>query len=624
MLYFKRLPTAALALLPLTITATVSAATQTDQLVVTATRMAQTIDQSLVPVSVLTREDIDQSPATSLPELLSQLPGVDFSISGGYGKASSLYMRGTSSGHLIVLIDGVKIGSATLGSIPFESIPLAQVERIEVVRGPRSSLYGSEAIGGVIQIFTKKSEQGVTASAKVGAGNHGTQDMSAGVGLGSEQGSLSLNVSHFKTDGINAMKKGNTDQDGYENNSVAIGLVGNLSENTKAKLSVLHVESHNQYDSSNDNGSYNDYSDKTQQTLGLRIDSSITENLDLSAGVNQHRDESKNNYLDCSNYASTAPYDCLSFFANTSQFKTNRQAFDIKADYYLNESHILTLGSEFRTDKVSGVAYAKDKRDNRAVFAQWQAEYGKLGVLAGLRHDDDQFFGSENTGNLNLGYQLDQDRRILASYGTAFKAPTFNDLYYPFDGFFQGNPQLSPESSETVEVAYEVKRDTINYAARAFVTRIDDLIEWVWVGCFPCQPVNVQRAEIKGLELESGFSIGRWQGSASATLLDPRDRDDNKVLVNRARRTLQLNLMRSFDVLDLSASLLAQGERYADADNTVKLPGYSVANLKASHDLAENWVVEAKINNLFDKEYSTKSGFNSLDRTYLLSLSYNR
>ncbi|MFT5722299.1 MAG: vitamin B12 transporter, partial [Motiliproteus sp.] len=271
MLYFKRLPTAALALLPLAVSATAFAATQSDQLVVTATRMAQTIDQSLVPVSVLTREDIDQSPATSLPELLSQLPGVDFSVSGGYGQSSNLYLRGTNSSHTLVLIDGIKIGSATLGSAPFENISLHQVERIEVVRGPRSSLYGSEAIGGVIQIFTRKPNEGVTASAKVGAGNHGTQELSAGVGLGSEQGSLAINMSHSKTDGIDAQPSGNADKDGYKSNSASINLHLNMTDATKAEITLLRTAATNQFDRSP--AAYDDYSDIMQQSLGARISS---------------------------------------------------------------------------------------------------------------------------------------------------------------------------------------------------------------------------------------------------------------------------------------------------------------------------------------------------------------
>ncbi|MEH6472714.1 MAG: TonB-dependent receptor [Halopseudomonas sp.] len=614
MLYFKSLPLAALSLLPLAIAPTVSAETQSGQLVVTATRMAQTTDQTLVPVSVITREDIEKSPAVNLPELLSQLPGVDFSTSGGRGATSSLFMRGTNSNHTLVLIDGVKIGSATLGSTPFEDIPLAQIERVEVVRGPRSSLYGSEAIGGVIQIFTKKPTQGVTATAKLGAGNHETRDASAGLSMGSERGSFAVNLAHFTTNGIDAKQGLDSDNDGYQNTSAAINLNANINASTVAEFTALRTEAKNQYDRSA--APFNDHSEKLQQTLGLRLNSDLSEDWSLGGGVNQHRDESQ------------------AFDSNPGEFNTKRHGADIKADHFLSETQIVTLGVDYQKDQVSGTsAYLKDKRDNTGVFGQWQAEYGKLGVLAGLRHDDNESFGTENTGNINLGYQLDEKRRLLASYGTAFKAPTFNDLYWPSSPFASGNPNLKPETSESAELGYEVKTKSYHYSARAFITNIDDLIDWactlncndgMWWTDF-WQPSNVSSARIKGLELESGFTLANWNGRASLSIIDSRNRDTDKYLANRSPRTLQLDLSRSYyESMTLSASLLAQDERYTNETNTAKLPGYGIVNLNGRYILAKNWAIEAKINNLFDKDYATNASSNGLDRTYLLSVSYNR
>ncbi|MEH6651541.1 MAG: TonB-dependent receptor [Motiliproteus sp.] len=588
-------------------------ANQADQVVVTATRMAQTTDQTLVPVSVITREQIEQSPATSLPELLRQVPGVDMSISGGNGKSSSLYMRGTGSGHTLVLIDGVKIGSSTLGSTPFQDLPLDQIERIEVVRGPRSSLYGSEAIGGVIQIFTRKPKQGLSGYAKAGTGTHNTKEASGGISAGSDLGGVAINLSHLKTDGIDAKDGGSDDDDGYENNSASINMNVNLGDSSSAVFTALHSDSRNEYDRSA--GDFNDYADNMQQTLGLRLNSDLSEDWTLSAGVNQHRDESE------------------AFDNYPGQFMTKRQGADVKSDHYLAETQILTIGLDYQRDMVGGSsAYLSDERENVGGFGQWQAEYGDFSVLAGLRHDDSDAVGSHNTGNINLGYQLDSRRRVLASYGTAFKAPTFNDLYWPAGPGSAGNPDLESESSESFELGYEVNTKSYHYAARAFVTKIDDLIDWActsncddgdWMTDF-WQPSNVNRAKIKGLELESGYVRGPWSATANASLLDPRDQDSDKYLVNRARRTLQLDLTRSFETVVLSANLLAQGERFTNESNTTSLPGYGVVNLKASYDFAPNWAVEAKVNNLFDKEYATQETSFSLDRVYLVSVRYNR
>jgi len=581
-----------------------------DRVVVTATRMAQTTDQTLVPVSVLTRDDIERSPATTLPELLGQLPGVDITVSGGHGKTASLFLRGTNSNHTLVLVNGIKIGSATLGSTPLEDIPLHLVERIEVVRGPRSSLYGSAAIGGVVQIFTRKPTAGVSTHAALGAGNHDTQDLSAGIGVGSSIGMLTLDASYEKTDGIDARDDTRPDKDGYENTSMALGYRVDFSDAVAIDVTWLRTQADNQYDGFS--GDYNDREEKLQQTLGLALSADLNDDWALSTGISQHRDESDNFFIDW-----------MTLLPTQSRFDTERYSAYGKSDLFISDTQILTLGLDYQKDKVDGTDdFAVKERDVTSVFGQWQGEYGQLGVLAGLRQDDIQDYGKKHTGNLNFGYQLDEQRRVLASFGTAFKAPSFNELYYPFDGFFQGNPDIKAEKSKTVEAGYEVTASHWNYSAKAFVTRIDNLIDWVSDGCFPCMPVNVQRAEIKGLELESRFAVDEWRATANFTVLDPRDRDSDKILTDRSRRTLQLELARSVNALTYFIGLKAQSERYDDKANAVKLPGYAVVNLKGRYDFAPHWAFEAKVNNLWDKKYETNKGYNSLDRTFLLSLAY--
>ena len=581
--------------------------------VVTATRMAQTTDQSLVPVSVITQEQIERSPAQTLPELLGQLPGVDLSTGGSHGKAANLYLRGTNSSHTLVLIDGVRVGSATLGTTPFEDLPLDQIERIELVRGPRSSLYGSEAIGGVLQIFTKRPQAGVSANAKVGAGSYNTRQVGAGLGVANEQVGARINLSHFTSDGIDTKPGLDNDRDGYRNSSASLALDASLNESTRLELSALRTQAMNQYDRSTP--PFNDYSDKMQQTLAARLNSDLNEQLSLSAGVSQHRDESE-------------VYDSF-----PGQFRTKRYGADLKGDLFINDEQIATLGVDYQQDKVGGSsAYLKDSRDNKALFGQWQAGLGNWNLLAGLRRDDNEAFGNKNTGNLNLGYQLDPQRRLLVSYGTAFKAPTFNDLYWPATSFAAGNPNLKPESSKSTELGYEFNGKLGGYALRTYQTEIDDLIDWactlncddgMWWTDF-WQPSNVNMARIRGIELEGRFEQNDWFSRASISWLDPRNRLTDKILAKRARRTLQLDLGRQLNAWTLSANLLAQSERFSDAANTAKLPGYGVVNLRAQYALAEHWQIEAKLNNLLDKRYATNSDTNSLGRNYLLSLSYHR
>ncbi|WP_210395392.1 TonB-dependent receptor domain-containing protein [Motiliproteus sediminis] len=584
-------------LLPLAALAAGSAvaADSADTLVVTATRIAQTTDQTLVPVSVLTRDQIERSPATTLPELLGQLPGVDFSVSGGHGKTASLFLRGTNSNHTLVLIDGVRVGSATLGSFPFEQIPLAQIERIELVRGPRSSLYGAEAIGGVIQIFTRKGGQGTHASARIGAGSHGTRDLQTGASWGDETTQASVNLGYFDTDGVDALDGVNPDDDGYSNSSLGLNLRQQLGRTTYADMSLLRAESENHYDSQA--APADDYSDNLQQTLGLRVTSELSDQLSLNGGINEHRDESEN------------------FDAFPSTIKTQRRGADLKGDYYLNDDHLLSLGVDFYRDEVSktGGNYDRTERDNRALFAQWQGQYGKLNLLAGVRHDDNEAYGHHSTGNLNLGYRVAPDHRLLASVGTGFKAPTFNQLYWP--GF--GNPNLKPEESTSYELGYEGRAKQTTYALRAFHTQVDNLIS--------SQPDN-QQARIRGLEVELTGEFAGWQAAANATLLDAIDRDDGSRLKNRAERSLKVELGRRYSEIDWLLTLLAQGDRDTSSGT---LAGYGLLNLKARYAIDAHWGLEAKVNNLTGKDYTTNADFlgrsySGLDRSYLLSLVYQR
>lgn len=501
-----------------------------------------------------------------------------------------------------MLIDGIKIGSATTGAPALQHIPLDQIQRIEVVRGPRSSLYGSDAIGGVIQIFTKKAVRGITANARVSAGTHNTSELSAGVNVGGEAGALSVNVSHFKTDGVNALDQGsNVDKDGYERKAATINFNKSLSDKTAVDLTFQHIDGHNQYDSRA--APFDDYNDDVQQTFGARINSDINDSLTFSAGVSRHQDKSIS-------YGAFSPAG--------GEIETLRHNADIKLDSYLNDDHVITGGIDFQQDEVFkyGGNYDVTRRDNIAGFGQWQANYGKLGALAGLRHDDNEAYGAHTTGNLNLGYQLIEGHRLLGSYGTGFKAPTFNQLYWP--GF--ANPNLKPEESESFELGYEGQEGRTGYAVRAFMTTIDNLIS--------SQPTNEQ-ARIKGIEFELSTELAEWELRSSASLLQARDREDGLRLQDRAERVFQLDARRQFGSLLFSAAVLAQGDRFTDAGNTIRLPGYGIANIKVNYSLDKHWAIEGKVNNLLDKEYSTNSDFSgnlysSLDRTLMLSLSYNR
>ncbi|WP_121306109.1 TonB-dependent vitamin B12 receptor, partial [Pseudomonas aeruginosa] len=405
--------------------------------VVTATRTAQTASQSLAAVSVIDREDIERSQARSVPELLRQVPGVSLANNGGFGKNTTLFLRGTESDHVLVLIDGIKVGSASAGLTAFQDLPVELIERIEVVRGPRSSLYGSEAIGGVIQIFTRRGDgQGAKPFFSAGYGTHHTLEGSAGVSGGAGNGWYSLGVSSFDTAGINTKRAGTVgyepDRDGYRNLSGNLRGGYRFDNGLELDGTLLRAKSHNDYDQVFGNSGFNANADGEQNLVGGRARFTPLDPwlVTLQAGRSEDKADA---YQDGRFY---------------SRFDTRRDSLSWQNDLTLAEGHVLTLGYDWQKDEISSSeAFSVDSRLNKGWFAQYLGRYGRQDWQLSLRRDDNQQFGVHDTGSAAWGYALSDALRFTVSYGTAFKAPTFNELYYPD----YGNPDLDAETSRSLE-----------------------------------------------------------------------------------------------------------------------------------------------------------------------------
>ena len=361
-----------------------SIAEEQSPIIVTATRTAQTVDESLASVTVITQQQIEQQQATDLTDLLSSVSGIDMKNSGGLGQNTSILMRGTSSKHVLVMIDGVKIGSATLGSIALQHIPVNQIERIEIVRGPRSSLYGSNAIGGIIQIFTKKSSAEPSLNAEVGYGSDNTTKTSAGLSGKSNDTSYSLNASYLESDGINALKDNDPDEDGYNNSSISSNIKHDLSPTSSLSLNLFHASGNNQYD--NDfNAADVVTADFTQESAGISYTASPLNNWQLILRAGQGRDKYKN-------------------FSNglaNGTYITDRETYSWQNNITINDSSILTTGIDYQNDDVGGssASYNETSRYNTGYYIQQQWLGDKNDILASLRVDDNESFGNYTTGN---------------------------------------------------------------------------------------------------------------------------------------------------------------------------------------------------------------------------------
>lgn len=596
-------------------------ATDLDEVIVTGTRTEVSVRDSLVPAQVIGRAEIERSQARSLSELLRGRAGVGFSNQGGLGKITTLNLRGTESDHVLVLIDGVRIGSATAGLPALQDLPIDQIERVEIVRGPRSSLYGSEAIGGVIQIFTRRGGKGLSRNFRVGGGSNNLREASGGFSYGGERAWLGASAAYQKTDGINACRgtagdsanpfgagcfTDEPDRDGYRN--VSLNVRGGLRFGNAWTLegNFLNADGENEYD-----GSFVNRSETLQQVIGGKLRYAPSDKLNVVLSVGRNKDHS-DDYLD-------------ELFMGV--FQTRRDMASLQADFGLAEGQLLTAGLDWQDDVVkSDTEFTGTSRDNKAGFVEYQGTFGKHQLQASLRQDDNEQFGDHATGSVGYGLSLGKGLKLTASYATGFKAPTINDLYYPFFG----NPDLKPESSKSLNVGVAQYADSWNWTFNVFENRVDDLVSY---DSSIFLPNNIDKARIRGAEFTFDTQIAGFDISTQLSHADPRNRTrttptgaDNlnydNLLARRARNSGRIDIDRRFGDFRIGTTLVGASHRYDDAANQVRLAGYGTLDLRVEYAINDEWTLQARANNVFDREYETVAWYNQRGREYGLSLRY--
>lgn len=602
---FLFLSLSVLSLIPLVFTTQAQAeeAVELPNIIVTATRTDQSIDRLTAASTVFTREDIERLQVQSVPELLKRATGVDVSDSGGPGKNSSVFIRGTSSGHVLVLIDGVRIGSATLGIAPFSSLPIDQIERVEIVRGSQSSLYGADAIGGVIQIFTRKGGQKEdykpTISIDAGGGSYDTAQVSGNVSGKYKQAWYSLGASHITTAGFNATSasSNDNDRDGYENTSFNARVGYQFNDQYSAEAFIIRSDGENEFD--NNFGS--DRNDFVIQNIGLTANMQLTDNWLSILTFGESRDESDQ--------------------PDGDFFNTRRRMVSLSNKINLSSNHEIIIGSDFRDDQVqSNKSYAETNRYDIGGFAEYYGRWFDLiDFNASVRGDEDEQFGSHITGNAGFRIGLaDSDIDFVANFSSGYKAPTFNSLYFP--GF--GTPNLKPEESTTFEVGLEGQHGWGNWMLRAYHTDIDNLISFDRT---TFRAVNVNKAQIDGMEGEISTQIYGWNIALNGSALSPKDRVTNERLPNRSQLHLGLDISRQFfDSLTIGSTLAVTGDRSYTlfSGGTVKTHGSVVWDMRAAYQLNKSWTIKGKLNNLLNDQYQTNRGFNTADRNFFASVNY--
>lgn len=573
-----------------------------EQVVVTATRVEQPVSEVIGSITVITREEIEQRQAQSVQDLLRGEASVNIVNQGGLGKLSSISLRGANASQTLILVDGVRLGSATAGTTSIEFLPVDQIERVEIVRGPRSSLYGSDAIGGVIQIFTRQPDG---FSAHAGYGTHATENYGADFGFRGDALRFGVSGSYSNTDGFDVGANANEpDRDGFRNASASARLGYAFGQVADLELSTLYAHGLTEYD-----GFYNQTRfTQSAPTATLRVQAGDAVKLTARGGIT-HDD---NEYLN------------QGIFLERSD--TEKRNASIQADWSFAAKHTLTGGADYLQDVIDSITdYVQTSRRNTGVFAQYQGRVGAHELLGSVRQDDNEQFGTHSTGNLGWKwFAIERALALNAGWGNAFRAPTFNDLYYPSDPFFGGggNPNLKPERSESIELGATGQWNALSWSLQLFQTTAKDLI------AFDSNffPMNISEARLQGAELTLRGQWDAFSASLSYTALDPRSRQSganyDHILARRARQWGRVDVGYRVAELQIGGSLNVVGARYDDLANTVRLGGYATVDFTADLSLFKNWGLQAKLANAFDREYETARYYNQDGRNLFVSIRY--
>jgi vitamin B12 transporter len=568
--------------------------------VVTANRSERQLHETLASVELVNREQIVRSQARDILELLRRFAGIDIARTGGPGSQTSVFMRGTNSNHVLVLIDGARASSSASGAFSWEQLPVQHIERIEIVRGPRAALYGSEAIGGVIQIITRS---GLNPSMFVGVGSERDGEFALGQGFGTERNNVHIGISRRDRRGFSAQNVNgfafDPDRDGVESDRLSLHGNFSLSEVLTLEPTLL--------------GTNNDIEfDQGVSALRYRVS---------SATLRFDQNQAWRHVLQLGYARET-----LTTEAFDSVFESRRHQGEWQSTWLASDhsSWIFALGSmreDGASEDLAGNASYDQDRDRWHALAQYSFDEGSNRFDASLRHDDDDFFGSENTYQLAFGQDLER-WSWHASHGEGYRAPNLNELFSPgFGGSFAGNPALKPEQSRSTELMARMPLGIGAFSGSLARTHVDQLIAFSGPRF---QAINIRRAEIDTAEIAYQFERTQetgWSGRFSTTWLDAIDATSKTRLLRRARNKLSAEAdWQLSENLSVGALLLYAGKR--PELGATSLGAYTTFDLRARYQFRPAWFLEASGENLSDENYELARGFNTPGREFRVSLRY--
>jgi vitamin B12 transporter len=589
-----------------------------EPVVVTGSRSEQPLDEALAPVTLITRADIERLQATELVELIARQSGLQFARAGGPGAQASVFARGANSSQLLVLVDGVRLNTVTSGAAVLGGIAVDTIDRIEIVRGNLSSLYGSEAIGGVVQIFTRGSgaPRELAASLEGGSGSTLGGALSATETFGATR--LSASVAGRASDPYSSIDAAqvviappftlgaNPDSDGSRQSSGSLRATHQLGTATTLGLSAWTQRNRTDFDSTSDGPATTHEEDARSEAWQASMRHALADVWTLSAKVGQATEESDN----VSSLASSF---------NNGRFESRSRTAQLQADAQLAERVTALLGLEYLDQRGGSTSYDPAFSSvltefGRHVTSAWFGVTGRTpgagthSVQISVRHDDYSDVGDTDTWLVAYGYALTPRLRATAQASTAFRAPSFNDLYFP--GF--GNPALSPERAESAELGLRYANAGARASLAWFKTRTRDLIQFSGT-----QVQNVARATAEGVELSAEVRRGPWQLQGNATYLDARDESTDQPLVRRAPWTANLGAFHDQGRWRLGGEVSWVDARDDFDINTFArktLPAYTLVRAVAQFKVTAHLSLKLRAENLLDERYTLVDGYNTWGR----------
>lgn len=580
-----------------------------EPVVVTATRTPQIAKEVLADSVLITSEDIAKSGQRNLTDLLQRQRGIEISRNGGPGTNSSVFLRGGNNKQTVVLVDGVRVVSSTTGEPTWAAIPLSQIDHIEIVYGPLSTMYGADAVAGVIQIFTKQGEGAPAPTVSVGAGSEGTYSAEAGISGSTGVFQYALRAAHEESNGFSAKKPGtsrfNPDNDGYQSQSASGRLGLQLAKGHEIGFTFLHSRLDSQYDNS---ATFDDRLEQKISTYAVYAKNQILPYWNSHFQVSESRDDG----------TTIGP-------SSRDSIDTLQKHISWQNNFTMRSTDLLQLIVEQRKEEAESTALLEPrKRTTDSIAAAYQLREGAHLAALSVRYDDSSQFGSHTTGGVSYGYRITSALRANASYATSFRAPNFNELYYPGYGVASNRP----EEGKNKEVGLHYDNGISQYSAVYYHNRLTDML----VSTVPC-PVtpaaypfgcvfNVNKALLEGVSLGASRKFSSFTLRGSLDFQNPKDETTGKQLQRRARKHGTLGVDYSAGTTSAGAEVIFSGERFDDVNNKDRLGGYGLLNLYASYEFARNWSLFGRWNNVLDKNYELAKGYNTAGSNVFVGVRY--